>query len=352
MGKLLELKDVSYQTPLSAVEHIFCSFDHSDCTYICGRPSEGVSLLVRIITGKAIISTGEILYNNSLISNEKLMFVVSYGGHRFLSNIERQSVFRNIITSSGSRFSTFGFIQHKKAECEIRYYFDKFQCSLSLQKAVHTLSANERAVYLTVKTLLSDADVLVFDNYIDKLHKHQMHILYECIHILKKTNKSIIILSKNPENHYHLFDRIYFLNNTELQEIPDTEKISVVNLKKMINGEELLPGDLQADPIMLAVQQMSKSLDCSTLNFHSVAAGVGLSYENFRKIFKRQTGCSPNAYFIRLKMQKAMEYVKKTDIKIYKISELLGYDSPGYFIKQFKKQYSVSPESLRHTESE
>ena len=72
-----------------------------------------------------------------------------------------------------------------------------------------------------------------------------------------------------------------------------------------------------------------------------------LSESAFRKRFYAYTGKTPNKYITDLKLEKAKELLKSTDIPIEAIvSELSFYDS-AYFHKVFKRQNGVSPSVYR-----
>ncbi len=63
--------------------------------------------------------------------------------------------------------------------------------------------------------------------------------------------------------------------------------------------------------------------------------------------FKKTTGSSLMAYFVKMKVQKAKEMLRETDLSVAAISDKLSFDSPNYFSKTFKKITGYTPSTYR-----
>jgi two-component system response regulator YesN len=63
--------------------------------------------------------------------------------------------------------------------------------------------------------------------------------------------------------------------------------------------------------------------------------------------FKKETGETIIGYLTKIRMQKAMELICKTENKIYEIAEMVGYSNAYYFSLVFKKYYNISPTGKR-----
>lgn len=66
-----------------------------------------------------------------------------------------------------------------------------------------------------------------------------------------------------------------------------------------------------------------------------------------RKVFKKYSGFTINAYILKLKMSSAANLLKTSDLKINQIADRLGYADANYFMLQFKKYYGVTPSEFR-----
>lgn len=85
----------------------------------------------------------------------------------------------------------------------------------------------------------------------------------------------------------------------------------------------------------------------SSLTIQQVAEEMGVSYSNFRKLFKEHTGLSPATYQQDLRLQRAKELLTTTNMSIKEIAYQLNFDSPDYFSAKFKIKTGRKPSDLR-----
>ena len=72
-----------------------------------------------------------------------------------------------------------------------------------------------------------------------------------------------------------------------------------------------------------------------------------LSANQFRNVFKRETGMKPKAYIDKIKMTKAAEQLCITTKNISEIAMAFGYDDPYHFSRRFKEIMGASPDIYR-----
>lgn len=84
------------------------------------------------------------------------------------------------------------------------------------------------------------------------------------------------------------------------------------------------------------------------VRMETLARDLGVSYSYFRSSFKRVTGLSPNQYHLQIRIQKAKEFLEKTNLSIKEISERLHFNSPYHFSSLFSAKVGVSPKRWRH----
>lgn len=85
----------------------------------------------------------------------------------------------------------------------------------------------------------------------------------------------------------------------------------------------------------------------STLSIQDIAEELGMGYSSFRKLFKEYTGLSPLSYFQDIKLQRAKELLRSTQMSVKEIAYALNFDSPDYFSTQFKKKTGKRPRDFR-----
>ena len=100
------------------------------------------------------------------------------------------------------------------------------------------------------------------------------------------------------------------------------------------------------DLIIRARLRIREELE-SSLTIQQVAEDLGMSYSNFRKLFKEHTGLSPATYQQDLRLQRAKEMLTTTDMSIKEIAYRLNFESPDYFSSKFKIKTGRKPSDLR-----
>lgn len=98
-----------------------------------------------------------------------------------------------------------------------------------------------------------------------------------------------------------------------------------------------------------SIQLMKENCE-HNLNLNQIADNVNMSVSHFSLIFKRKTGISPINYYNTIKMQKACDYLKFTDILVKEIAFKLGILDTHYFSRLFTKTIGLSPNEYRRKE--
>ena len=110
---------------------------------------------------------------------------------------------------------------------------------------------------------------------------------------------------------------------------------------------ELSKDHTRVDMINLARLRIRESLEVD-LTIQQVAEELGVSYSNFRKLFKEFTGISPDLYQQDLRLQRAKELLATTTLSIKEIAYRLRFDSPDYFSSKFKIKTGKKPSEFRN----
>ena len=85
----------------------------------------------------------------------------------------------------------------------------------------------------------------------------------------------------------------------------------------------------------------------SDFTIQMLAEELGVSYSNFRKLFKEYTGLSPALYQQDLRLQRAKELLSTTDLSIKEIAYTLNFDTPDYFSSKFRAKTGMKPSEFR-----
>lgn len=80
-----------------------------------------------------------------------------------------------------------------------------------------------------------------------------------------------------------------------------------------------------------------------SVRLESLAAQLGVSYSQFRRLFKAHTGFAPLQYALQETHRRACDLLVNTRRPVGQIAADLGYDSIFYFSRQFKRMSGVPP---------
>lgn len=85
----------------------------------------------------------------------------------------------------------------------------------------------------------------------------------------------------------------------------------------------------------------------SPSDINMLAENACMSKDHFIRLFKKETGETPNAYITKRKMERAELLLITTNMPIKGIATTLGYDDHSYFNRIFKKHAALPPQQYR-----
>ena len=83
------------------------------------------------------------------------------------------------------------------------------------------------------------------------------------------------------------------------------------------------------------------------LDFNALAETLNLSASRLRQLFKEQTGVSFGKYLRQVRINRARHLLETSFLKIRKIAELVGIRDASHFVKDFEKEFDLSPAQYR-----
>ncbi|QJD84698.1 response regulator transcription factor [Cohnella herbarum] len=85
------------------------------------------------------------------------------------------------------------------------------------------------------------------------------------------------------------------------------------------------------------------------LSLTQMANKVHLNANHLSDVFKKATGTTFVSYVLKVRMEKAGEFLKMNGIQIGQIARLVGYEDERYFSTLFKKTYGMTPSEYRRS---
>ncbi|MBP1963249.1 response regulator [Paenibacillus aceris] len=97
-----------------------------------------------------------------------------------------------------------------------------------------------------------------------------------------------------------------------------------------------------------AVEYMEQHYDQEGLSLHDVSSVIHISPTYLSIIFKKEKNINFSEFLNQLRMNKAMELLRISDLKSYEVAEKVGFKNAHYFSLCFKKYTGVSPSEYKN----
>jgi AraC-like DNA-binding protein len=124
----------------------------------------------------------------------------------------------------------------------------------------------------------------------------------------------------------------------------------VVKLRRAVSQVLSQKADNGRDSIQIRIRNamdlIQKNIS-SEMDLKKIARSVFMSASRFSHVFKERTGESPKHYLIRERVEKAKELLVHTELTALEIAEQLGYESPYYFYRQFRRKTGLTAGQYR-----
>ncbi|WP_027087686.1 helix-turn-helix transcriptional regulator [Cohnella panacarvi] len=103
------------------------------------------------------------------------------------------------------------------------------------------------------------------------------------------------------------------------------------------------------DKIRLAANYIETNY-ARLVSLDELANSLHVSKYHLQRTFAETVGLTPHEYANRIRIERAMELLRRTESSIEEIAGLIGFSSGSYFIKVFAKLTGMTPGAFRHGE--
>lgn len=101
------------------------------------------------------------------------------------------------------------------------------------------------------------------------------------------------------------------------------------------------------DPRVRKALSLMRAEPANDVSLDQIARDAGLSRPHFFKLFKEQTGITPNLYLNTLRMERAIEYLADSEMSVTEIAYDLGFASQASFTRFFSMNVGIPPSDYR-----
>jgi AraC-like DNA-binding protein len=85
------------------------------------------------------------------------------------------------------------------------------------------------------------------------------------------------------------------------------------------------------------------------LDVSVISPRFGYTREHFTRLFRKKTGMSPGRYIQDLRLGKARELLRTTDLPLKSVAEVSGLQSANYLCRQFKLKLGMTPREYKES---
>lgn len=204
--KQIQLEDInySYNKEKSIIKNLSLDLESGKCYRISGSNGSGKSTLLKIISGLLKIDSGKIYYNGidaMNISKESLRNKIGFVTHRcYLFN---GTILQNIfLNNEPNREKLLEII----AKYELDTYFNEFENGIDTTIAHNgkNISAGQRQFIAFLRAILSEKDILFFDEPISNIDIEKQKKIVQLIYNI--TDKVVVVISHST--HFDGFKQI------------------------------------------------------------------------------------------------------------------------------------------------
>jgi transcriptional regulator GlxA family with amidase domain len=120
-----------------------------------------------------------------------------------------------------------------------------------------------------------------------------------------------------------------------------------------VTSEDVTSNPVAAEPTLedLFLQKLQKTvlenLDDPNLGAEQLCRAVLLSQSQLYRKLNALTGKPPNAFIRKIRLQRALEMLKTTNMNISEIAYATGFNDPNYFSRSFNKEFGKAPIEMR-----
>ncbi|SDY21557.1 transcriptional regulator, AraC family with amidase-like domain [Collimonas sp. OK242] len=106
-----------------------------------------------------------------------------------------------------------------------------------------------------------------------------------------------------------------------------------------------------ARPAMVEVVSLMEANIEEPLSLDELAQLSNSSPRQLQRMFKEHMGMSPTHYYLTLRLRKARELLRQTDMSILSITVACGFQSACHFSKTYREIFSVAPSTERRQQA-
>jgi len=300
-------------------------------------------------------------HNNQVKMEQTLAFFLksikgSYAGHVYVGLGNVKDIVMKLSTSyhEAMEAAAYGHLQGKKSIChysETGMIAENDMAEYDLEKVINQIkfyvkASLEKEALECMRELFEGIGVYYHvqdNNDLSYLHA-QITKVISSLHFMVL---SMELDSKTIMTSEEMIGLYQFGKLKKIQTIPEgiifleeviLKVIGALN-KTLINRDAYIIDDIE--------KYIVEKLGDSQLSLTQTANDFYLNPCYLSRLYKQKTGTAFKEHIVNLRIEKAIELLKNTDMKVYEIAEEVGINDPNYFSVCFKKAMNMSVSQYR-----
>lgn len=144
----------------------------------------------------------------------------------------------------------------------------------------------------------------------------------------------------------------YVLKVSVLEELPQAVEKAAERLRKYHQEIEEKRQDAEKkDEMDNLYGKMCKFIEqnyCKKITLDEMAEELHANKSYLSRLYKSECGRNLFDDILQKRIEKAKEYILHSEMKVYEVSQAVGFEDTGYFSKVFKKYTGISPKEYKH----
>lgn len=209
---------------------------------LVGENGSGKTTLVSIISGLLKPDSGEMLKNGKSYKPSNLIDANKLGISLIIqemSTIDGLSIAQNIFFGDEKEFSKYGILNSKKMNATAKELLQKYGVTnVDPNLDVASLSFEQKKLIEFTKALYTNPDILIVDETSSALSQSGRKLLYEIIHNLSNSGKSVIFITHDLTELLEHCDTTTILKDGEVVGTYNSKDLDENKLKTLMVGRE------------------------------------------------------------------------------------------------------------------
>lgn len=122
------------------------------------------------------------------------------------------------------------------------------------------------------------------------------------------------------------------------KELRDESEMQRIPLQHLVGANQSKLQDI--------VRLMEANIE-EPLSLDELATLVGLSRRQLERLFQKYLHCSPHRYYLQIRLTRARQLIKQTNISIIEVAICCGFVSTPHFSKCYRKAFNIPPREER-----